>query len=76
MKYFLKISIYKNSKNSNFCRLFFQLIITLVCFFLGFCCYGPHTLYGLIVMENAPPGLSGTAHALSAAASSSNYFLL
>ena len=42
-----------------------QLILSSICFMLGFCCYGPHTLMGLIVMESAPPQLKGTTHSLS-----------
>jgi len=42
------------------------LLVNVACFFLGLCCYGPHTLYGLLVIENSPRGLSGTAHGISA----------
>lgn len=45
------------------------ILINITSFFLGFCCYGPYTLFGLLVMENAPPGLSGSAHSLASAAS-------
>ena len=39
---------------------------------LGACCYVPHTLFGLIVVESAPTEMSGTAHALATTISSGN----
>ena len=45
------------------------IFINITCFFIGACCYGPHTLFGLLVIENSPPGLSGTAHGIAATAS-------
>ncbi|XP_065669676.1 glucose-6-phosphate exchanger SLC37A4 isoform X1 [Hydra vulgaris] len=47
-----------------------MVLLTFTSFFLGFSCFGPHTLFGLLVMENAPSGLSGTSHALASAISS------
>lgn len=44
-------------------------LINVTSFFLGLCSYGPHTLYGLLVIENSPPGLSGTAHGIAGTAS-------
>jgi len=41
------------------------IILSLACFILGFSCYGPHTLLGLVVMESAPSEMRGTTHSLS-----------
>ena len=41
----------------------------MTCFVLGFCCVGPQTLFGLLALEFAPPGLGGTAHGIAGTAS-------
>ena len=46
-----------------------RIVVNVACFMLGLCCYGPHILYGLLVIENSPAAVSGTVHGLSATVS-------
>lgn len=45
-----------------------QWLISALVFGIGFSLYTAINLYGVLVMENSPPGLSGTAHAIVALA--------
>lgn len=43
-----------------------QWIISALIFGIGFSLYTAINLYGVLAMENGPPGLSGTSHAIVA----------
>ena len=45
-----------------------QWLISALVFGIGFSLYTAINLYGVLAMENSPPGLSGTAHAIVALA--------
>ena len=45
-----------------------QWLVSVVVFGIGFSIYGPINVYGVLAVENAPPGLSGTSHAVVALA--------
>lgn len=52
-----------------------QWVISTFVFGIGFSLYTAINLYGVLAMENSPPGLSGTAHAIVAlAANGKEYF--
>ncbi|XP_001639836.2 glucose-6-phosphate exchanger SLC37A4 [Nematostella vectensis] len=48
-----------------------EMIIYLLVFSIGCTAYGPFNMYGVLAIENAPPGLTSTTHAVVALAASS-----
>lgn len=50
------------------CSVPLQWFISALIFGIGFSLYTAINLYGVLAVENGPPGLSGTSHAIVALA--------
>ena len=53
-----------------------QWFISALIFGIGFSLYTAINLYGVLAMENGPPGLSGTSHAIVALAANGKTHLI
>ena len=53
---------------TQFALILLQWFISTLIFGIGFSLYTAINLYGVLAMENSPPGLSGTSHAIVALA--------
>ena len=60
--------------NCSLSSVLLQWLISALVFGIGFSLYTAINLYGVLAMENSPPGLSGTTHAIVALAANGEDF--